>query len=98
MSRILAASLLCLALSGCMATQKSLITTCSGYAVSLSTLADFRKQGKLSQGTQDTVDKVNSVVVPLCDPTKPLPVDVSTAINVVEPAAAQLAALIAGVK
>ncbi len=79
-------------------TQKSLITACGTYAVSLSTLADFRAAGKLSQGVQDSVDKVVQVVSPICsDTSRVLPRDLDQDIAVVTVEAKQLATIIAGV-
>ncbi len=79
-------------------TQKSLITSCGAYALSLSTLADFRKAGKLSLVVQDSVDKVISVVSPICsDPARVLPKDLSQDIAVVQGSAQQLSTIITGV-
>lgn len=92
-----------LALCACTSTQvqtsqKSLITACSAYATSLSTLADFRMQGKLNVSTINVVDQVINVTSPLCDPAKPLPSDLASAVNLVLDSGVKLTQLIAGVK
>lgn len=103
MTRFLGILCVALALCACTSTQvqtsqKSLITACSAYATSLSTLADFRMQGKLNVATINVVDQVVNVTSPLCDPAKPLPTDISSTIYLVEDSGIKLTQLIAGVK
>lgn len=87
-----------LLLAGCETGQKTLIQTCNTAGTSISTLASFRAQGRLTPTLVATVDRIKLVIDPICGSTEPLPTGPVDAVKLVEPAIAQLAAVIAGVK
>jgi hypothetical protein len=85
-------------LSACVGSEKGLIQACNTASVSLSTLADFRAQGKLSADSIAKVDSAVAVISPICDPNNPPPADAAATIAAVEGAALPLAQIIQGVK
>lgn len=74
----LVAGVFALVLVSCATADKTAITLCSGYAVTLSTLADFRASGKLSTGTIAAVDQARGVLNPICL-TDPMPTTLDAA-------------------
>lgn len=100
MRKLILPLLLLVALTGfgCQSSQKTLIQACNTAATSLSTLANFNAQGRLSPALVATVDRVKAVTDPICSSTDPLPTGPVDAVQLVTPAVAQLTAIIAGVK
>lgn len=97
MTRVIAIAVLLL-LAACGTAQKSLIQTCNTAATSLSTLANFNAQGRLSPELVATVDRIKAVTDPICASDKPLPTGPVDAVQLVSPAVAQLAAIISKVE
>lgn len=89
---------LTLALASCQTADKTVVTLCGGYALSLSTLADFRVAGKLSAPVIAAVDKERAVVNPICmADTLPTSLDATT-LSAATASVAALKNIIAGVK
>lgn len=81
----LSAIAIALTLSSCAGTgtgspvvDKSAVTACSGYAVSLSTLADLRAAKKLSDAVVAKVDAAVTVAHPVCSLKIPPALDSAT--------------------
>ena len=77
---------------------QALIAACGGYAVTLSSLADFRAKGMLTPAIVAKVDQVDVVAGPLCSASSPLPTDTATALALVQSAGNQLVVLLATAK
>ena len=74
------------------APQKTIITSCAGYAAALNSAAAFREQGKLSAGQIGVVENIRPLATTLC--TGPLPVDEASAIATVDALANQVMAVV----
>lgn len=102
MRKVIIATTVFIFLVGCATntTTKVLITGCGSYAVALSTLADFRKAGKLDAAAIAKVDQIDAQTGPLCTANAPSMSTTTAQIaqTMIEAATADLRDLIAKVK
>lgn len=102
MRKIFIVTLVFMAFVGC-ANQdgtKVLITACNGYAVALSTAAEFRKAGKLDAVAVAKIDTIDRQVGPTCTAPRPSLTAVSLQVteSLINAATAEIQDIIANAK